>query len=389
MDHFAYLIEDQDREFFTGMRKHAIDRSLTKEASTLGEMVSSIPRAAAILKPKLSKLKKIAENIDTEIDVLRLRSAGEGDFSITKAAAEILLELELDPANSAEELDDVFSKLAGSALAADLRNVQAEFVELGLSQRDFGVWAHNFLKEAGILSGIGTRMVESGGARALRGAGSAIKGVAKGVGEAAMNPLDAGRVFRAARVGEQAAHGTAELGRLRGTVTSARKAMEGLPLGGARAAQAARMERAIGSAQKVVPARRAAMGEAAGLGTAHITPSKAGVPFPASPAVRASKPTPASAAAPASTAMTTPAAPATAPAPHLTPATAADNPAAKVVAESEKSIAKKRKKGAGGMMDSVNKFLRGEKLAPEERAHVIKAGLGAYALDRYVLHPSD
>jgi hypothetical protein len=39
-----------------------------------------------------------------------------------------------------------------------------------------------------------------------------------------------------------------------------------------------------------------------------------------------------------------------------------------------------------GMMDSINKALKGEKLSPEERAHVIKAGLGAFAADRYILH---
>jgi hypothetical protein len=380
MNHFAYLIEDQDSAFFTGLRKRAIDEGLTKEASTIGELIKRIPKQGAILKPRLSKLKKVAAALPTEIEILKLHASGMGSFGLTKMAAELMCELELDDESTADELDELFDKLAGTAVAHDLKVAHDELVPGKLTEAEFMEWGRNLLKEAGLFGATGA-LARVG--RAVRGGAAQVGAAGRGIAGAVKHPLMPVRAFRAERAARLARHGEKELTGIRGAIPTLGARAATMPLGAARAGIASRVEGLQAAERKLAPVQAAHQqranvlaGNVAGAPTATKAKGKAkATPPPAEPA-----PSPAPGKVTSTEMVPTPTTPgAWAKAPG---SAAGKMEAAGVV---EKSMKKYKKKGEGGMMDSVNKLFRGEKLSPAERAHVIKAGLGAYAVDRYVL----
>ena len=393
-NHFAYLLSDADQDFFGGVAKDSVDHDieLEKRAASVGQLVATmgkptlkaatkLPRAA-VKRPVVRQAMKMA----AELELLKIAGSRLGDFGMTKAAVDMLV------SGADEVTDEQFAKLAdvilGAAVENDIGVLRDELVkEGGLTEDQFQEWAIEMLKTAGVFSTIGKAFSAEGplatlgrlgrGARSQAGAlGAGLKGVAQA-------PLSPVRTFSAGRQASLAASKGAELAKTRAAIPALGARAAEMPLGGPRAALAGRIERL----QRIEPKLTSQVAQHENVAkrlSGHVEGHPAATPVPP-PAPKAPAP---EAKAPAKPDVGAPVAKGgdeAGAAARKGEAEVAKNKeplyTEKDVEESSKETGKK-----SGMMDSINKLFKGETLSPEERAHVIKAGLGAYAIDRYALH---
>jgi hypothetical protein len=378
--HFAYLVTDADNQFFGGLAKEAIDRelSLEKRAATVGQMVAGagreslkaatkIPRAA-VRKPLLRATQKLAADINSELELLKIAGSRLGHFGMTKAAADLLLQLESDPGNPQDELDVVADILVGSALDNDLADARTLLVkEGGLSEQEFVDWSAHMLKTSGIGELLGkiigkARGFIPGAAKAegavaglARGAKTEAAGLAglKGVARAPATAVRAGQVANLASHASKA-------------LTGAERAMPTLAGRGG--------QTIVGTPSKVVPAGKSPGAAVSAMGHPTITPpprSTSWLPPPPPSKV---------------VATTAGAEEAGAAARAGEKATNAAKAEGKELATDHPETSHEEPKGKGGVVNSMNKLFRGEKLTPEERTRLGWTGVGAFAADRYLLH---
>lgn len=408
MSHFDYLVADRDAEFFGGMRKEAAG------AGSIGELVRAGQRSARgaaklsagrVLAPKFRRITKLSSAPEAEIALLKMAAPSFGTFGMTKAAAEYMLELELDQENTPEELDDAFNKLAGESLKHDLEQVR---VNQGMGADEFKSFASAILKEAGIASkglklltgGAASRAVPKipsvasaaagGAAKAaphvpstsgvapgaatwgdksrlaggLRNVGAAGKARAAGAWAAMRNPLQAPTAYRAAKMQSLAQHGEREaVRRARGAEGLRSDATGRVGDPGTQAAFESRARKLDDSASKIKSQSEAHSAEFKRM---------------TDPTVRTERAATESQQA-------------------LDKARQAASPPSSVTTKSPSEPTGTLRKSKGGkrvdvgddtkdpgMMDSVNKFFRGEKLSPAERAQAIKAGIGGYLIHEQI-----
>ena len=204
MNHFDYLVQDSDARFFRG-------NGFEKTAATVGGLVSEAtnggiaraaraPRAAEVLAPRFRRVQKLASPGAMQAELELLKVSHRGRFAMTKAAAELMAELEADEGATEHAKDAAFNVIFASAIHNDI-----ERLKLAMPEAQAYAIGREMLKAAGVISELaegagkllgrtGTREAEEGIAR------SGAKALAKGVGRAERAaPKRAGRPPRPRR----------------------------------------------------------------------------------------------------------------------------------------------------------------------------------------------
>lgn len=328
MNHFDYLVKDNDAGFFGG--------GMDKTAATVGGLVSQAtnggiaraaraPRAAEVLAPRFRRVQKLASPAAMQTELELLKVAHRGRFAMTKAAAELMAELESDDQASEAAKDAAFNVIFASAIHNDIQRLK-----LAMPEAQAFAIGREMLKAAGVIGelaeGAGKLLGRTGAREAEEGiARTGAKALARGVGKAEgaapkvlaakppvalpKSPMSA--TPRAEAIGKAVDKGE----RLtEGTSVTKKIDMNTVPKN-----NIPRHDLGPGRAATKVLEHNAGQGGAAASAAAHAG------------------------------------------------------------------------EGAeqGGYMNSLNKFMRGEQLEPHERAHVFKLGLGALGADRLLTHMNE
>lgn len=395
-EHFRYLIEDDGAEFFS-------EYGMEKTGSTVGELVgratnggmaraAKVPRAAEVLAPRFRRIEKMAEpaQLEAELGLLKIAGSRRGRFGMTKAAADLIAELESDPVASEGAKDAAFNVIFATALQHDIEQLKLAMP----AHRANAIGAAMIRKVAGILSSLGKSTARFFGHDVAELAERGVaRGAAKAVGHEGAELAEKGIARGAAKaVGHEGAEAAEKgIGKAVGRGAGAEAAASGIP---------SKMVEPETSGPILKSSPRASATHSSvetgnNMADAEDLKSTQRIDQGSMPSTRKSGPV----SAPNSVAKDRISSIEGSAKQNTQAATEAATPKAESVPEAappataEPAAASESATGAEppkkGYMNSFNKFMRGEKLEPEERAHVFKMGLGAVAADRLLTHANE